>query len=74
MDEDFELNTWDVLKVLKQQIANPELNGKFDYVPYREFNNKGDWVWSNLMSAQWAWTEAVRHCLLVLIQLAINKS
>ena len=74
MDQDFELNTRDVLKVLEQQIANPELNGKFDYVPFREFDNEGDRVWSNLMLAHWAWTEAVRHCLHCLLQHGINES
>ena len=41
MEEDFELNIWNVLKVLENQITNPEFNGMFDYVPFKEVDKDG---------------------------------
>jgi hypothetical protein len=67
MEQDFELNTRNVLKVLENQIANPEFDGKFDYVPFKDVDKDGNRVWSNLMSAHWAWSEAVCHSLYYLI-------
>jgi hypothetical protein len=32
---------------------------QFDYVPYKEFNNKGECIWSNLMSVQWGFKQVV---------------
>ena len=37
MEEDYELNACDILHLLEIQIANSEFNGKFDYVPFKEF-------------------------------------
>ena len=59
MEQEYELNTRDVLAVVEQQLANSEFNGKFDYTPYQEFDATGERVWSNLMSGHWAWREAV---------------
>ncbi|KJA18005.1 hypothetical protein HYPSUDRAFT_145683 [Hypholoma sublateritium FD-334 SS-4] len=58
MEETYELNTRDVLLVLEQQLATSEFDGQIDYVPYREFTAKGDRIYSNLMSAHWAYREA----------------
>jgi hypothetical protein len=60
MEQEYELNTRDILAVVKQQLATLEFNGKFDYVPYQEFGPDGERMWSNLMSGHWAWKEAVR--------------
>lgn len=62
MEEEYELNTRNVLCLLEIQISNSEFNGKFDYVPFKEFNRDGNRVYSNLMSGQWAFQEAV--CLI----------
>lgn len=59
MEEEYELNTRDVLHLLEIQISNSEFNGRFDYVPFREFNKDGNRVYSNLMSGQWSFQEAV---------------
>jgi len=59
MEEMYKLNTWDVLLILKQQLATSDFDGQIDYIPYEEFDAKGDRVYSNLMSGYWASCEAV---------------
>lgn len=59
MEETYELNVCNILVVLEQQLATSEFDGKFDYIPYQEFDPQGDRVWSNLMSGQWAYQQAV---------------
>ncbi|KAI9430281.1 hypothetical protein H4582DRAFT_2113894 [Lactarius indigo] len=58
MEEVYELNTCNVLDVIQEQLATPDFRGQFNYVPYKEFNGKGEHVWSNLMSGQWASMQA----------------
>ena len=60
MEQEYELNTRDVLAMVEQQLATPEFDGSFDYTPYQEFGPDGKCVWSNLMSGHWAWKEVVR--------------
>ena len=59
MLETYDLCFRDPRGVLLNQIASPDLQGHFDYVPYMQFDEKRDRVWSNLMSGVWAWEEAV---------------
>jgi hypothetical protein len=59
MQNVYELNTRDVLRVVELQLANPEFDGKFDYSPYKEYGPDGHRVWTNLMSGDWAYLEAV---------------
>jgi hypothetical protein len=59
MLETYELCTRDSRLVLHQQLATRDFMDKIDYVPYRQFKADGDRIWSNLMSADWAWAQAV---------------
>lgn len=59
MEETYELNTHDALHVLEQQLATSDFDGQTNYIPYQEFNSKGDCAHSNLMSGHWAFCEAV---------------
>lgn len=59
MEQGFELNARDVLAVVREQLATSAFDGQIDYVPYQEFNSKGERVWSNLMSGSWAFKQAV---------------
>ena len=59
MTETYELCTRDSRTLLHHQLATTDFADKFNYKPYRQFNHKGDRVWSNLMSGDWAWKEAV---------------
>jgi hypothetical protein len=59
MTEDYELCFRDPRAILLNQIASPELQDHFNYVPYKQFDSHRERVWSNLMSGEWAWNEAV---------------
>ncbi|RXW15717.1 hypothetical protein EST38_g10132 [Candolleomyces aberdarensis] len=57
MKQPFEVWYRDPLKVLENQFANPEFNGKIDYAPKRVFrNNKRQY--RDLMSGNHAWRQA----------------
>ena len=60
MTETYELCTRDSRQVLQNQLATTQFEGKINLIPYHQFDGKGRRVWSNLMSADWAWSQAVR--------------
>lgn len=66
MRESYELNVRDILSVFKEQLASKEFNGRFEYTPYEEYNGEGSRVYSNLMSANWAFREAVSTFIYVM--------
>ena len=41
------------------QLANPDFNGKIDYTPNQVFGPTGKQEWSNVMTGNWAWKQAV---------------
>jgi hypothetical protein len=55
----------DPLSVVRSMISNPDFKGQFDYAPYREFED-GKRRWTDLMSGNWAWKQAVCFDLLYL--------
>ena len=57
----YELCTRDAHQVLQHQFANPDFKDKVNYTPYRQFNKAGKRIWSNFMSGDWAWKQAVSH-------------
>jgi hypothetical protein len=59
MEEEYELNTRDALEIVCSQISRSEFDGEFDYRPFKEFNPSNERVWSNLMSGEFAFNEAV---------------
>lgn len=59
MTETYELCTRDSRRVLQHQLATTQFDGKINLIPYRQFDGKSQRVWSNLMSADWAWSQAV---------------
>ena len=48
----------DPLSVVWSMIANPDFQGQFDYALYREFED-GKRRWTDIMSGDWAWKQAV---------------
>jgi len=60
MTETYELCTRDSRILLHNQLATTDFADAIDYKPYRQFDHTDDRVWSNLMSGDWAWNEAVR--------------
>jgi hypothetical protein len=59
MEQAYELNACNVLAVVREQLATADFSKQFDYVLYKEFNGKGEHLWSNLMSGHWAFVQAV---------------
>lgn len=59
MTETYELCTRDSRLVLHNQLASSEFKGNINFVPYQQFDGEGKRIWSNLMSADWAWKQAV---------------
>jgi hypothetical protein len=59
MIETYELCTRDSRILLHNQLATSDFLEMFNYKPYRQFDHTTDRVWSNLMSGDWVWNEAV---------------
>ncbi|KAI0245200.1 hypothetical protein BJV78DRAFT_1277494 [Lactifluus subvellereus] len=58
MTQTYELCTRDSRRVLHHQLETTEFKDKINLSPYRQFDSKRQRTWSNLMSADWAWTQA----------------
>src|ERR1700733_3244141 len=67
MTETYELCR-DSRALLLNQIVTTDFADAFDYKPYHQFDHVGDRVWSNLMSGDWAWKEAVRNSTILPLQ------
>lgn len=64
MDQDHEVWFRDVRTVIESMIGNPELAGMMDFAPKRIFRD-GKRQYKDLMSGNWAWTQAVSLHLLL---------
>jgi hypothetical protein len=62
MTEPYDLCMRDSCNVLYHQLAMSDFADKINIAPYQQFDSEGKWSWLNLMSADWAWKQAV--CLL----------
>ncbi|KZP19656.1 hypothetical protein FIBSPDRAFT_911331 [Athelia psychrophila] len=58
MTVDYELCLRDTRQVLHHQLSTVDYCDKIDYRPYQQFNGTGKRVYSNLMSGDWAWSQA----------------
>lgn len=63
MDASYEVWFRSPLQVLEGQIANPEYKNMMDFVPKRVYH-EGKCQYSDLMSGNWAWDQAVCYALL----------
>lgn len=59
MDKEYEVWYRDPKTVLENQLANPEFKNHIHYAPFREYGTDGQRHWQDLMSANWAWSQAV---------------
>lgn len=59
MTQTYELCTRDSRVLLHSQLATTDFSRSFEPRPYRQFDYKNDRVWSNFMSGDWSWKEAV---------------
>lgn len=52
--------------VVREMLANPDFNGEFLYSPVREFVGGDKRRYTDYLTGNWAWREAVRvECILV---------
>ncbi|TEB21048.1 hypothetical protein FA13DRAFT_1834691 [Coprinellus micaceus] len=58
MTQEYELCVRDTHQVLHHQLATADFASDFDPAPYRQYQPNGERIWSNLMSAEWAWRKA----------------
>ncbi|KAJ7017983.1 hypothetical protein C8F04DRAFT_978189, partial [Mycena alexandri] len=58
MTQSYELCTRDTRQLLHNQLGTAAFKDHVDLIPYRQFNHTGRRVWSNLMSGDWAWSQA----------------
>lgn len=63
MTEEHEIWFRDPHEVVKQMLANPDFDGHFDYMPYKEYGPEDHTAsgrrWKDFMSGDWAWEQAV---------------
>lgn len=60
MTESYELCVRDSRLVHLKQLATTDFDNNFHPAPYRQFNGKGDRVYTDLNSGDWTWDQAVR--------------
>lgn len=59
MNTEYEVWFRDPQTVLETQLANPDFRDGIHYAPFQEFGLDGKRRWQDLMSGNWAWTQAV---------------
>lgn len=59
MRQTYTVYTRDTLAVQQSILENQDFAGGIDYIPYQAFTEGGARQWCNLMSANWAWKQAV---------------
>jgi len=74
MTETYELCCRDSRQVLHHQLATSDFKDDFNSVPYRQFTSPGKRVYSNLMSGDWAWNQAVVHSFFFKVYTANTKN
>ena len=69
MTASYEVWYRDPLRTMEQQIGNPDFAGEFDYSPKQIFDKDGKRQYTDLMSGNWAWKQAV-GCLVLFLSKA----
>ena len=59
----------DVRLLMRSQLANPDFDGEIDYTPLQIFGPTGKREWSNVMSGNWAWKQAVSDLVVTMLYL-----
>ena len=54
MTQSYKFCTQDFRQILHHQLAMSQFSNMINLAPYRQFDGAGQWVWSNLMSADWS--------------------
>ena len=59
MTAEYEVWCRDLRLLMSGQLANPDFDGEIDYTPLQTFGPTGKREWSNVMTGNWAWKQAV---------------
>ncbi|PSR76460.1 hypothetical protein PHLCEN_2v8435 [Hermanssonia centrifuga] len=59
MTAEYEVSHRDPLVCVRNMLANPDFADEFDVAPYREYDPSLKRQYTNLMSGNWAWKQAV---------------
>ena len=59
----------DVRLLMRSQLANLDFDGEIDYTPLQIFGPTGKREWSNVMSGNWAWKQAVSDLVVTMLYL-----
>lgn len=59
MISEYEVWCRDVRLLMRAQLANPDFDKEIDYFPLQTFGPTGKREWSNVMTGNWAWKQAV---------------
>jgi hypothetical protein len=62
MNDEYTIWFRDPLLLFRNMLENPSFANFFDYAPHQQFAN-GIRRYENFMSGDWAWKQAVGHCL-----------
>lgn len=61
MEAEYEVWFRDPQTVIENQLANPDFKDGIHYAPFREYGPDGKRRWQDLMSGNWAWSQAVNQ-------------
>ena len=61
MDAEYDVWFRDPHTLVCNLLSNPDFDGEFDYVPYKEFEPNGDRRFQNFFSGDWVWSQAVHE-------------
>ena len=59
MDANYDIWFRDPRTLIHNILSNPGFNGGFDFTPYQEYDSNGIRRYHDLMSANWAWRQAL---------------
>jgi hypothetical protein len=66
MNAKFDVWFRDPRTLVHNLISNPDFDGEFDYAPFHEYDKAGNHRFSDFMSGDWAWKQAVSLLIIIL--------
>jgi Plavaka transposase len=58
IEQKYEVHFHDLCKIIHNMLSNPDFNGEFDYMLFKEFRDR-KCQWRDFMSGNWVWRQAV---------------
>jgi hypothetical protein len=60
----YQLSYRDVVRLMEEQIANPDFKDNFYYVPFMELDEQGEPIYSEFFSGEWSWAQCVCYFII----------